>query len=134
MKNIDYSKLSEITVRTQAELDLIPLDFKGRIYVECDRREWLQIRHNYYFPVMVKGNSSVVANESSCVEAYENSTVVANENSTVWAYENSTVVANENSFVKAYGNSSVIANGNVLVVDSLQGAKIRISGNARIVF
>ena len=32
---IDYSKLTEITVRTQEELDLIPLDFKGRIYVEC---------------------------------------------------------------------------------------------------
>lgn len=58
---IDYSKLSEITVRTQAELDAIPLDFKGRIYVECGSKDWLHIRHNYYFSVVAKGNSSVRA-------------------------------------------------------------------------
>lgn len=34
MKKIDYNKLSEITVKSQEELDMIPLDFKGRIYIE----------------------------------------------------------------------------------------------------
>lgn len=31
---MDYEKLSEVTVKNQEELDAIPVDFKGRIYVE----------------------------------------------------------------------------------------------------
>ena len=58
--------------------------------------------------------------------ARENSSVVARENSSVEARENSSVVARE--------NSSVEANANAQVVDLLQGAKIKISGNARIVY
>lgn len=33
-KSIDYEKLTEITVKSQSELDAIPKDFKGRIYIE----------------------------------------------------------------------------------------------------
>ncbi len=142
MEKIDYSKLSEITVKTQEELDLIPLDFKGRIYVDCGRRDWLQIRNNYYSSVVARGNSSVEAWENSSVVARGNSSVVAWGNSSVEARENSSVVAWGNSSVVAWGNSSVearenssvVANANVQVVDFLQGAKIQISGNARIVY
>ena len=31
---MDYSKLSEITVKTQRELDQIPKDFTGTVYIE----------------------------------------------------------------------------------------------------
>lgn len=31
MNNINYSKIKEITIHNQAELNDIPLDFKGRI-------------------------------------------------------------------------------------------------------
>ena len=31
---INYDALTEITVKTQNELDMIPLDFKGRIYIK----------------------------------------------------------------------------------------------------
>ena len=88
------------------------------------------------------GNSSVVARENSSVVARGNSSVVARGNSSVVARENSSVVAWENSSVVAWGNSSVVARGNssvearenVQVVDYLQGSKIKISGNARIVY
>ena len=33
MKKIDYSKTYEITVKNQKELDGIPDDFRGRIYI-----------------------------------------------------------------------------------------------------
>ena len=42
--------------------------------------------------------------------------------------------AGVNSSVVAWENSSVEANANVQIVDMLQGAKIKISGNARIVY
>ena len=143
MTNIDYSKLSEITVKNQEELDLIPLDFKGRIYIEFG--EYWQpavVRNKYYYSVVARGNSSVEAwgNSSveargnSSVEAWGNSSVEAWGNSSVEARGNSSVVAWENSSVEARGNSSVEANANVQVIDCLQGAKIQISGDARIVY
>ena len=117
---MDYSKLSEITVKSQKELDDIPKDFGGRIYIEFGMKYSPAIvRSRYKYPVEARGNSSV--------EAWENSSVVARENSSVEALENSSV--------EARGNSSVEARGNAQIVDCLAGAngRIKISGNARIV-
>ena len=139
---IDYSKLNKITVKNQDELDAIPLDFKGRIYIEFgDCYHPAIVRNKYYLSVEARenssvvalGNSSVEARENSSVEAWGNSSVVAWENSSVVAWENSSVVARENSSVVAWENSSVVANANVQVVDRINGGKIQISGNARIV-
>jgi len=156
---MDYSKLKEITVKTQEELDSIPDDFKGRIYIDGGTPfARIYVTKKYYFSVVARenssvearGNSSVEAWENSSVEAWENSSVVARENSSVVArenssvvargnssvvaWENSSVVARENSSVEAWENSSVVARGNTQIVDMLQGAKIKISGNSRIVY
>jgi len=116
---IDYSKLTEITVRTQAELDEIPQNFKGRIYINCGPNDWIKIRHNYYFPIVVKGNSSVVVSvypfvvndfsDFPTVEAYDKSAIVLNGYSFVKAFDHSSVEAYEFSTVEAYDFSSVKA-------------------------
>jgi len=144
MENINYSELTVIIVRTQEELDIIPLDFKGRIIIEGEKNNWIVIKNNYYnsvtilenSSVIVRGNSSVAVWGNSTVVAFENSSVTAYENSSVWAWGNSfveacgksTVVAWENSSVRAYKKSTVRAYGNVRVVDF--GAKIQIYDNA----
>ena len=131
----DYSKLTEVIVKTQEDLDNIPLDFRGRIYIEGGTRvDKIVIKNKYYYRVEARENSSVVAWGNSSVVARENSSVVAWENSSVEARENSSVVAWENSSVEAWENSSVDGNGNSQIVDCLQGAKIKISGNSRIVY
>ena len=106
--SLDYSKLSEVTVTTQAEMDAIPDDFKGRIHIKSDMR--ISVNKRYCWRVVAWGNSSV--------EAWENSSVVARENSSVVAWENSSVVARENS----------------QIVDRLLTGKIQVSGNARVVY
>ena len=119
MKNIDYSKLTEITLRTQAELDAIPLSFKGMIYVDCGSHK-IQVRNRYYLPVVVLnnshvvacGNSSVLAKGKSVVEARDRSAIEALENSFVVALDKSGVVARDNSSVVARDLSSVVATGN----------------------
>ena len=150
MGKLDYEKLTEITVKTQEELDMIPLDFKGKIYIEFgDRFSPAFVKNKYYSSVVAWENSSVVAWENSSVVARENSSVVAwgnssvvarenssvvaRENSSVVAWENSSVVAWENSSVVARENSSVVATGNAQIVDRLYGGRIEITGNARIV-
>ena len=127
MSNKDYSKLSEISVKTQEELDMIPLDFKGRIYIEFGTYyDPAIVRNKYYYRVEACGNSSV--------EACGNSSVVAWENSSVVAWGISSVVARGNSSVVACGNSSVVASANAQIVDRLNGGRIEITGNARIVY
>ncbi len=162
--SLDFSKLSDVTVTTQEEMDMIPEDFKGRIYIKSEL--CISVNKRYYCSVVAHGNSSVVAHgnssvvawENSFVEAHENSSVVAwensfvetHENSSVKAYGNSSVKAWENSSVKAYGNSSVVAYGNSSVVawensfveawgnsqivDRQLNGDIQVSGNARIVY
>ena len=157
--SINYSKLNDITVKSQDELDAIPLDFKGRIYIQFGTYSNPAIVRNKYYRTVVSrenssvvawenssvvarenssvvafGNSSVEARGNSSVEAWENSSVVARENSSVEAWGNSSVVARENSSVVARENSSVVADGNTQVVDRLRGGKIEITGNARIVY
>ena len=159
MGNIDYSKLTEITVKSQEELDMIPEDFGGRIYIKFGK-PWNRavVKKRYCRSVLAWENSSVEARENSSVEAWGNSSVVARENSSVVARENSSVVARGNSSVEAWenssveawgnssvearenssvvarGNSSVEARENVQVVDRLHGGRIEITGNARIVY
>ena len=69
MSKIDYKKLTEITVKNQKELDDIPLDFKGIIYIEfgtpLDRAI---VKNKYYY--------SVAAYNNSTVEAYGNTQVL----------------------------------------------------------
>ena len=137
-----------ITVKSQEELDRIPLDCEEQIYIEFGTRVNPAIVRNKYkyrvvarenSSVVARGNSSVEAWENSSVEAWGNSSVVARENSSVEARGNSSVVARGNSSVEARGNSSVeawenssvVANANVQVVDRLNGGRICLSGNAR---
>ena len=75
--SIDYSELNEITVKSQDELDAIPLDFKGGIYIEFGTYYTPAIvRNKYYRTVEARGNSSVVAWGNSSVVADGNTQIV----------------------------------------------------------
>ena len=119
--------MKNITVRTQAELDKLPTDFDGRIFIEFGTPyNRAVVNRRFRYSVVARGNSSV--------EARENSSVVARENSSVEAWGNSSVVAWENSSVVARGNSSVEARGNSQIVDSTRSHNVNAYGNARIVY
>lgn len=158
---IDYDSLTEITVKSQEELDMIPDNFKGRIYIEFGTffskavinrsfvyasvvargNSFVESRGNSFVvawensSVVARGNSSVVAFGYSFVEAWENSSVVAWGNSFVVARGDNSVVALENSSIVAWGNSSVEASGNTQVVNVQHtNGRIKITGNARVVY
>ena len=100
--------METITVKTQAEYDQIPDEFKGYVYIQSPSDKRI-----------------IIAKQKGIVEAWENSSVVARENSSVVARENSSVVARE--------NSSVVAWGNVQIAQCSDYATLKIQGNARIV-
>ena len=150
--------MSVIIVKSQKELDKIPLDTENKIQIHFGSYwEPAIIKNSYKNHVIVIDNSSVVACGHSSVEAHDNSSVEAHDNSSVVvcghssvvAYDNSSVVvcghssveaqdnssveAHDNSSVVAYDNSSVEAMGNAQVVDFLSKGAILLSGNARAV-
>ena len=106
-----------ITVKSQKELDMIPLDTEDIIRIEFGTC-WSPaiVRNRYKYRVVARENSSVEARGNSSVVAWGNSSVEAWGNSSVEAWGNSSVVARENSSVVAWGNSSIVAWGNSSVV------------------
>ena len=137
---MDYSELDDVIVRTQEELDSIPLDFKYRIYIKFGTRDNRAIVTNkYYSSVIAWENSNVVAWENSSVIALGNSIVVARNNSSIEACENSNVLARDNCSVVARGNSNVIARDNTSVlardtshVDAWDNSNVVARGNCSV--
>ena len=131
-KKTDYSKLEEITIKSQNELDEIPLNFKGRIYIKFgDYWNPGIIKNRYYYTVEAYNNSTVKACGNSTVEACDNSTVIACDNSTVEACDNSTVGACNNSTVRAYNNSTVEAYNNS-TVEACGNSTVEACGNSTV--
>ena len=119
--------MEEIIVKSQAELDAIPIDFDCRIIIKFGTTYNRAVVNRRF-------RNSVVALENSSVEAWGNSSVEARENSSVKAWGNSSVKAWGNSSVVARENSSVEAWGNTQVVDCTDEHNIAVSGNARVVY
>ena len=127
--------MNKITVTSQQQLDNLPHDCHGRIYIKFGTpHDKAIVRRKYDFAsVEARDNSSVVARDNSSVEARDNSSVVARDNSSVVARDNSSVVAWGNSSVVAWGNSSVVAWGNSQINQKSDASKINASSNARVV-
>ena len=118
MKKINYAELAKITVKSQKELEMIPDDFAGIIFIQFGTCWSPAIVKKSYVGsvvalesshVVARGSSHVVARGSSHVVAWESSHVVAWGSSHVEAWESSHVEAWESSHVEAWGNSSVVA-------------------------
>ena len=130
---VDYKNLDEIIVKSQKELDDIPEDFEGIIYIEFGTY-WNRaiVNKKYIGSVVARENSSVVARGHSSVEAWENSSVVARGHSSVVARENSSVEAWENSSVEARENSSVVARGHSSV-EAWENSSVEARGHSSVV-
>lgn len=75
---MNYDELEEIIVKSQEELDAIPADYKGKIYIEFGTLLNKAIIKNRYY-------RSVVARESSSVVAQGNTQVVDRLNANNWS-------------------------------------------------
>ena len=125
MSKINYAELAEITVKSQEELEMIPDDFTGRIFIQFG---------TCWSPAIVKKSyvGSVVARESSHVVAWESSHVVARESSHVVAWGNSSVEARESSHVVAFGDSFVVAFGDSFV-EARESSHVEAWGDSSVV-
>lgn len=106
-----------IMVKSQKELDKIPLDTNVGIFINFGTgKKPAIIKNKYLCEVMVINNSRVIAKGESSIIAYENSRVIACENSHVEARDTSYVTAMNNSSIIAYGSSSVTGYENSSII------------------
>ena len=96
--------MKNITVKTQEELENLPIDFDGRIFIEFGTPyKRAIVNRRFKYAVEAWGNSSV--------EARENSSVVARENSSVVAWGNSQIVDSTYSHtISTSGNARIVYN------------------------
>ncbi|NDO78245.1 hypothetical protein GKZ75_08415 [Kocuria indica] len=109
-------------VTTQKELDAAVAAGETGIIINSPAGVWLT----------VKGSSSVVAWDSSSVEARGSSSVVAWDSSSVVARDSSSVEARGSSSVVAWDSSSVVARGSSSVV-AWGSSSVEARGSSRVV-
>lgn len=123
-----------IKVTSQSELDRLPLDTKGIIQIDFgDKNNPARINNTFLSPIVVLGDSYVLAEandnhivaQNRCtVEAYNSttidaqnmSTIIAMDSAQVNAMNHSKVIAKDESVVFGKGNSSIIARDNSAVI------------------
>ena len=134
--------MKEITVKSQKELDDIPITYGGRIIIDFGKPyDRAVVKKRYIGSVIATDNSyvvlcnssSITAKGNSRVDAYGNSLVIAKDNSCVSSTENSFVKAFDNSYVEATGNSSVLAQGNSVVEANIHSSVIALDNSTVIV-
>ena len=96
--------MKEIIVRSQSELDELPIDFDGRIIIKFGTPfNRAVVNRKFRYSVEAWGNSSVVA--------WGNSSVVARENSSVEAWGNVQVVdCTKKCDIATNGNARIVYN------------------------
>lgn len=96
--------MNEIIVKTQEELDNVPLDYHGRIIIKFGT--WLDpavLKKSYdYASAVLRGNASAVLRDNASAELWD--------------------------------NASAEASGNAQIVDVCRSGRASISGNARVVY
>ena len=111
-KKLDYSKLNEVIVHTQEELDNIPLDYEGKIIIDDTNDVWLQLNNKYNKWVIARNSARVYARNSAMVDAYDSAMVYARNSAMVYAYGNVQVLNNLDDYktdtITLKGNSRIV--------------------------
>ena len=96
--------MKDIIVKSQEELDKLPVDYDGRIIIEFGTPyNRAVVNRRFMRSVVARGNSSVVAWDNSSVVAWDNSSVVARGNSQV-------TDATRSHKVSVAGNARIVYN------------------------
>ena len=120
--------MNEIIVKTQEELDNVPMDYHGRIIIKFGT--WLNpaiLRKSY-------DNASAELRGNSRAELWGNASAVLRDNASAVLRGNASAVLRDNSRAELRGNSRAGASGNAQIIDINRSSRASISGNARVVY
>ena len=128
--------MNEIIVKTQEELDNVPMDYHGRIIIKFGT--WLNpaiLRKSY-------DNARAVLRDNASAELWGNARAVLRDNASAELWGNSRAVLRDNASAELRDNASAElwdnaragASGNAQIIDINRSSRASISGNARVVY
>ena len=120
--------MNEIIVKTQEELDNVPMDYHGRIIIKFGTR---------FNPAVLK-KSYDYASAELCDNARavlrDNARAVLRGNASAELCGNASAELCDNARAELWGNARAEASGNAQIVDVCRSGRASISGNARVVY
>ena len=152
LKFKEVEEMNEIIVKTQEELDNVPMDYHGRIIIKFGT--WLNpaiLRKSY-------DNASAVLRDNARAELWDNASaeLQGNASAELWGNAsavlqgNASAVLQGNASAELRGNASAVlqgnasaelrdnaraeASGNTQIVDDCRSGRASVFGNARVVY
>ena len=152
--------MNEIIVKTQEELDNVPMDYHGRIIIKFGM--WLDpavLKKSYdYARAVLRDNASAVLRDNARAELrdnasavlwdnasaelwnnasavlWDNASAVLRDNARAVLRDNASAVLRDNASAELWDNASAEASGNAQIVDVCRSGRASISWNARVVY
>ena len=136
--------MNEIIVKTQEELDNVPLDYHGRIIIKFGT--WLNpaiLRKSYdnaraelwdNARAELRGNASAELWDNARAELWDNASAVLRGNASAVLRGNASAELWDNARAELRDNSRAGASGNAQIIDINRSSRASISGNARVVY
>ena len=136
--------MNEIIVKTQEELDNVPMDYHGRIIIKFGT--WLNpaiLRKSYdNASAVLQGNARAELWDNARAELWDNASAVLRGNASAELRGNASAELWDNASAELWdnpraglrGNSRAEASGNAQIVDVYRSGRASISGNARVVY
>ena len=118
--------MNEIIVKTQEELDNVPMDYHGRIIIKFGT--WLNpaiLRKSYdNASAVLRGNARAVLWDNASAVLWDNASAVLRDNASAVLWDNASAVLRGNARAELRGNARAVLRGN---------ARAELRGNARAV-
>lgn len=128
LKFKEVEEMNEIIVKTQEELDNVPMDYHGRIIIKFGT--WLNpaiLRKSY-------DNASAVLRDNARAELWDNASAELQGNASAELWGNASAVLQGNASAELRDNARAEASGNTQIVDDCRSGRASVFGNARVVY
>ena len=136
--------MNEIIVKSQEELDNVPLDYHGRIIIKFGTAfNPAILKKSYdYARAELRGNASAELRGNARAELWDNARAVLWDNARAVLWDNASAELRGNASAVLWGNAraelrgnaSAVLWGNAQIVDVCRSGRASVSGNARVVY
>ena len=144
--------MNEIIVKSQEELDNVPMDYHGRIIIKFGTRLDPAVLKKSYgnASAVLRDNASAVLRGNASAELWDNASAELWGNARAVLWDNASAELRDNASAELWGNARAVlwdnasavlrdnasaeASGNAQIVDVYRSGRASVFGNARVVY
>lgn len=115
----NYNKFSHVKISTQQELDSVPIDYTGAVFINSNKEEPIIVKQKIH-QLYIVGKSSTILTFEADEEVY----VYVEDQSLVAVYNNARIYARHNSIINNYSSDLVELSGQAVIMNFTKKANI----------